>query len=67
MTADKEFAELLREAHRKSGITDKEFAAACGTSRENIYRWEQGWNSPSIKTADNLLKKLGMTMTIGKG
>lgn len=61
-----EFAALLKEAHSKSGLTNKEFAAKLKTSTAVIWRWEKGLHVPTIEMADKVFKALGMTMTIGK-
>ena len=65
MTASEEFAVLLKEAHSKSGLTNKEFAAKLRTSTAVIWRWEKGLHVPTIEMADKVLKALGKTMTIG--
>ena len=65
MTTSKEFAALLKEAHSKSGLTNKEFAAKLKTSTAVIWRWEKELHVPTIEMADKVFKALGMTMTIG--
>ena len=60
-----EFAQILKDARIKSGLTNKEFAAKLKTSTAVIWRWEKGLHVPTIEMADKVLKALGMTMTIG--
>ena len=36
------FGELIHNARISSGLSFKQFAEKCKTSRENIYRWESG-------------------------
>lgn len=60
------FGELIYQTRINSDITMKEFAAKCKTSRENIYRWENGSSGPSMELADKVLKALGLTLTLGK-
>ena len=60
-----EFAQILKDARLKSGLTNKEFAAKLKTSTAVIWRWEKGLHVPTIEMADKVLKALGMTMTIG--
>ena len=59
------FGELIHNARISSGLSFKQFAEKCKTSRENIYRWESGSITPSMELADRVLKALGLAMTIG--
>lgn len=61
-----EFARKLRDARLRSGLKSKEFAAMCGTSTVNLWRWENGSRTPSIDRADAILRKLGLTISLGK-
>ena len=63
--AVREFAEIITDAHRKSGLSNKEFAALCGTSTVQLWRWENGYITPTIGAAASVLRRLGKTMTIG--
>ena len=60
------FGELIHNTRITSGLNVTDFAAKCKTSRENIYRWENGSSGPSMELADKVLKTLGLTMTLGK-
>lgn len=63
--AEREFAEIITDAHRKSGLSNKAFAALCGTSTVQLWRWENGHRTPTIGAAASVLRRLGKTMTIG--
>lgn len=64
--AERKFAEIITDAHRKSGLSNKEFAALCGTSTVQLWRWENGSSGPSMELANKVLKALGLTMTLGR-
>ena len=61
-----EFARKLRDARLRSGLKSKEFAALCGTSTAQLWRWENEIRQPSIDRADAILRKLGLTISLGK-
>ena len=63
--SEREFAKIITDAHRKSGLSNKAFAALCGTSTVQLWRWENGHRTPTIGAAASVLKRLGKTMTIG--
>lgn len=59
------FGELIHNARISSGLSNKEFAALCGTSTVQLWRWENGHRTPTIGAAASVLRRLGKTMTIG--
>ncbi len=67
MKVSREFANILRTARIESGLTNQAFADKLGTSTAVVWRYEQCDHTPNIETVDRMLKKLGKTMTIGKG
>ena len=56
------FAETLRNIRVSKGMTQEEFAAFLGTSKQNISRYEKGEVSPKISTAAEMADKLGITL-----
>ena len=61
------FGEILKDARVKSGLTNKQFAAMFKLPYVTLWRYENGERTPTLETAEMILKKLGVTMTIGKG
>ena len=62
----KRFGEILKRAHKQSGLTNKEFAALLNLPIQTIWRYENGFVFPRVDRADEILTKLKFTMTIGK-
>ena len=60
-TCGSRFGEILKDAHIKSGLTNEQFAAWLKLPYENNKR------TPTLNNAELILKKLGLSMTIGKG
>ena len=52
-------AELLRDARRRHGVSQRALARRSQTSQTHISRIERGEVSPSIETLDRLLRALG--------
>ena len=66
-TRSTSFCEIIKDARVKSGLTNKQFAALLKLPYVTIWRYETGERTPTLETAERILKKLGLTMTIGKG
>ena len=60
------FGEIIKDAHIKSGLTNAQFAALLQLPYVTIWRYENGERTPTLNNADLILKKLGLTMAIGK-
>ena len=58
--------EIIKEKHIKSGLTNAQFAALLQLPYVTIWRYENGERTPTLNNADLILKKLGLTMAIGK-
>lgn len=60
------FGELLKAARLKSGLTNEQFAALLQLPYVTIWRYENNKRTPTLNNAERILKKLGLTMVIGK-
>ena len=56
------FAENLRRARERQGLTPSELARAIGTTRQNIYSWETGRTSPALDVLPLLSDALGCSV-----
>jgi len=57
-----ELSGWLRQLREGSGLTREELAAATGTDRRNIYRWEVEGHDPSGTVLLRLLSALGVRL-----
>ena len=57
------FAETLLRIRFEHHMTQEEFAALLGTTKQNISRYESGAVSPKISTAAIIAEKLGITLS----
>ena len=55
-----ELAGWLRQLREQAGLTRDELAAAAGTDRRNVYRWEMEGHEPSGSALLRLLSALGV-------
>ena len=58
---DLSFAQNLREARKKKGLTQEEFANRIGFALKTIVRWEQGKSTPSVNVVKQLAEVLSVT------
>ena len=56
--------ELVREARRRAGLTQRELAERAGTTQSAIARLESGRTSPSLEHVEWLLKLCGFSMIV---
>lgn len=56
--------ELVREARRRAGLTQRELAERAGTTQSSIARLESGRTSPSLERLEWLLKLCGFSMIV---
>lgn len=56
------FSETLRRIRFERHMTQDEFAALLGTTKQNISRYESGAVSPKISTAQAIADKLGISL-----
>jgi transcriptional regulator with XRE-family HTH domain len=59
---DPAFRQWLRELRERAGLTQDELAAAVGTDRRNIRRWEVEGHDPSGTMLLNVLSALGVEL-----
>lgn len=52
----------LRELRQAAGLTQEELAAAVGTDRRNVHRWEVGGHDPGGTMLLRLLSALGVSV-----
>ena len=57
-----DFATTLKRIRTEKGMSQEEFAAFLGTSKQNISRYEIGEVSPKISTAAKMAEKLGISL-----
>lgn len=55
---------LLREARRRSGLSQSDLAARCGTSQATISAYESGRKTPSSETLLRLVEELGFELAL---
>lgn len=63
MNAMSQFSENLRRIRFERHMTQEEFAALLGTTKQNISRYESGAVSPKITTAQTIADKLGVSLS----
>ena len=57
----------LREARRRSGVTQAELARRVGTSQATISAYENNRKQPSVETLARLLAATGARLTVDHG
>ena len=60
------FADFFLEARHELGLSQMEMADLLGISPNTVHRWEHNTDSPPIKTAQYVCKRLGGTIRIIK-
>lgn len=55
---------LLKEARRRSGLTQAQLADAAGTSQPTLAAYESGAKSPSVRTLDRIVRASGATLDV---
>ena len=58
-------ADLLKEARKRAGLTQAEFAERAGRPQSQISRWERGDVRPSLETLRDLVRACGLDVTYG--
>lgn len=57
----------IQHLREKLNLTQTEFGKKIGVSRPMIFRYENGWNNPSISVANRIIKladKYGLKLTL---
>jgi transcriptional regulator with XRE-family HTH domain len=57
-------SDLVREARRRAGLTQRELAQRAGTTQSAIARLESGRGSPSFDTVVRLLRLCGFALHV---
>lgn len=57
-------ADLVREARRRAGLTQRELAERAGTTQSAIARLERGRTSPSFETVLRLIRLCGFRLDV---
>ncbi|MGZ4430750.1 MAG: helix-turn-helix domain-containing protein, partial [Gaiellales bacterium] len=58
-------AELLTQARRRAGLSQRGLAGAAGTSQAMVARVEAGRQSPSLTTLERLVRACGLRVSLG--
>ena len=61
-----DFTQRIKSERARQGLSYQKLADLSGCSDTNIWLCETKGKSPTIETADKLLKALGVSMTLGK-
>ena len=56
--------DLIREARKRAGLTQRELAERAGTTQSAIARWEAGRSAPSFDTVRRLIRLCGLDLDI---
>lgn len=56
--------DLVREARRRAGLTQRELAERAGTTQSAIARLERGRSSPSLDTVRRLVRLCGLDLEV---
>ena len=59
--------QLLREARRRAGLTQRELADRLGTTQSSIARMESGVVSPTFATLRSAIEACGFEIRVGLG
>lgn len=57
--------QLLRDARRRAGLSQRELAVRAGVSQPAVARLESGRHSPSLATLERLLSACGERLVLG--
>ena len=57
-------ADLIREARRRAGLTQRELAERAGTTQSSIARWEAMRSEPSFENVVRLLRLCGFVLDV---
>ena len=57
-------SDLIREARRRAGLTQRELAELAGTTQSAIARLESGRSSPSFDTVRRMMRLCGFNLLV---
>nr|DAU39577.1 MAG TPA: helix-turn-helix domain protein [Caudoviricetes sp.] len=66
MNKREEIRKMLRKERLKRDLNFKEFGKLIGCTGRSVSYWETGKRNISLDVADKALKKLGITLEIGR-
>lgn len=59
--------QIIREARRRTGLTQQELAERLGTTQSVVTRWETGQRSPTLETVVRAVRACGLDLTVTVG
>ncbi len=59
--------QIIREARRRSGLTQQDLAERLGTTQSVVTRWETGQRSPTLETVARAVRACGLELAITLG
>lgn len=57
--------QLIREARKRAGLTQRELAERAGTSQPAIARYETGISDPSLETLRRIVRACDLDLRVG--
>lgn len=57
-------ADLIVEARKRAGLTQRDLAERAGTTQSSVARWESGGSEPSFETVIRLLRLCGFVLNV---
>lgn len=57
--------DLIVQARRRAGLTQRELAARIGRPQATVARWERGHNRPSLEATRAVLNSVGLELSVG--
>jgi transcriptional regulator with XRE-family HTH domain len=55
---------LIREARKRTGLSQRELAERLGTTQAAIARWERGYSTPSFDRAIEVIRACGLDLSM---
>lgn len=59
--------EIIKEARRRAGLSQRELAERLGTTQSVITRWETGQRSPTFETLVRAVRACGLDLAVSLG
>lgn len=56
--------DLIVQARRRGGLSQRELAARIGRPQATVARWERGHNRPSLETTRDVLNSVGLELSV---
>lgn len=57
-------ANLIEEARKRAGLTQRELAERAGTTQSSVARWESGRSEPSFANVVRLIRLCGFVLDV---